>query len=233
MNFVANALLAIGASPIMSLFDKEIRELTRWADALYINTGSLDEGQQSAMRLAAAEAFGSSIPWVLDPVATTASRQRAEFALELIEKFHPSIIRGNASEIRALSALVSGTCSYADVRCGVDSTHEGPAVLEDAKILSRLSGATVAMSGATDFVVTPDTVDTVSGGAAIMSRVTAMGCVASAVCAAFASTEVSGREAAVKALELMKKAGSAAAKLSRGTGSFHVAFLDELSNEGR
>ena len=233
MNFVANALLAIGASPVMSLYDKEIRELVRWADALYINTGCLDDSQQSAMRLAADEAYGRRIPWVLDPVAVSASRQRAEFSLELIEKYRPSIIRGNASEIRALSALVCGTCPYAEVRCGVDSTHDGASVLEDAKELSRQSGATVAMSGPTDFVVTPDSVDTVSGGAAIMSGVTAMGCVASAVCAAFAATEASGREAALKALGLMKKAGAAAAGASRGTGSFQVAFLDELSNECR
>lgn len=233
MNFVANALLAIGASPVMSLYDKEIRELTRWADALYINIGCLDDSQQTAMRLAADEAFERRIPWVLDPVAVAASRQRAELSLELIEKYRPSIIRGNASEIRALSALISGTFPYDEVRCGVDSTHDSSAVLEDAKELSKHSGATVAMSGPTDFVVTPDSVDTVSGGAAIMSEVTAMGCVASALCTAFAATETSGREAAFKALALMKKAGAAAAGVSRGTGSFQVAFLDELSNEYR
>ena len=233
MNFVANALLAAGASPIISLYDREIEELVKGADAVYLNIGTLDDGSCEAMRLAAAKAHGQGIPWVLDPVAVTASAQRATFSLELVKRYAPSIIRGNASEIRALSWLVRDADSYRNIRCGIDSTLDSNDALQDAIALSSATGSTVAMSGKTDYVVSPEGVESVQGGSPLMARVTAMGCVASALCALFAATESSGREAAIKALGLMKKAGYAAGKVAKGPGSFAVEFLDELANESR
>ena len=233
MNFVANAVLAAGASPIVSLYDKEIEELAGKCDSLYINIGCLDDRQQLAMRLAAALSCRKNIPWVLDPVAVAGSRQRAEFALELVNDFKPLVIRGNASEIRALASLVSGKGSYEDVRCGVDSELDSSSVIEDAGALSRACGCTVAMSGKTDYVVTPHSCEALTGGSDLMPLVTAMGCVASALCATFAATGKSGREAAVKALSLMNRAGEKAAGKCGGPGTFPAAFLDELWNECR
>lgn len=233
MNFVANALLAAGASPLMSLYDKEIEELVQEADAVCVNIGTLDDRSVEAMRIAAAKAHELGIPWVLDPVAVTASAQRASLSLELVKRFHPSIIRGNASEIRALSWLVRDADSYRNIRCGIDSTLDSNDVLQDAISLSSATGSTVAMSGKTDYVVSPERVEAIAGGSPLMARVTAMGCVASAMCALSAATEPSGREAAIKALGLMKKAGYAAGKVAKGPGSFAVEFLDELANESR
>ena len=233
MNFVANALLAAGASPLMSLYDKEIEELVQEADAVCVNIGTLDDRSVEAMRLAAAKAHELGIPWVLDPVAIAASAQRASLSLELVKRYNPCIIRGNASEIHALSMLLKNEESYRNVRCGIDSSLESSDVLQDALIISTASGAAVATSGKTDYVVTPDGTDAICGGSPLMSKVTAMGCAASALCALYSVTQPSGREAAIKALGLMKKAGYAAGKVAKGPGSFAVEFLDELSNESR
>lgn len=231
MSFVANALLAAGASPLMSLYDKETEELVKDSDAVYVNIGTLEDCSCEAMRLASAKAHELGIPWILDPVAVTASRQRCKFTLDLIKKCNPYIIRGNASEICSLSKLLIDENSYDSNRCGIDSTIDGFNALQEAKSLSESTGAVVAMSGETDYVVTPEGVEFIKGGSPLMNRITAMGCAASALCAFYAATEPSGREAAIKALRLMKKAGSAAGRAANGPGSFAAVFLDELFNE--
>ena len=57
MNFNANALLAIGASPIMSFYHKEMDDLLRIADSLVINIGCLDDDEIAGMHAAAAAAL--------------------------------------------------------------------------------------------------------------------------------------------------------------------------------
>ena len=55
--------------------------------------------------MAAMAANEASVPWVLDPVAF-ATPYRANVAQELLA-LKPTILRGNASEIMALSGLAS------------------------------------------------------------------------------------------------------------------------------
>ena len=86
MNFNANALLAIGASPIMSFYDKEMDDLMRIADALVINIGCLDDCEIAGMHAAAAAAVKYGKPWVIDPVGVGASSARTSTAVEVITK---------------------------------------------------------------------------------------------------------------------------------------------------
>lgn len=69
MNLSANALLAVGASPIMSSFADELPELILSASSLCINIGCLDNPQILAMNVAADKAHSLSLPWILDPAA--------------------------------------------------------------------------------------------------------------------------------------------------------------------
>ena len=103
MDYSANALLAIGASPLMSFCPEEMEELASRCDSLVINIGCLDSQQIKAMRLAASVFEKRGRKWVLDPVGAGASALRRETALSLTEEFHPSIIRCNASEVIALA----------------------------------------------------------------------------------------------------------------------------------
>ena len=70
MNFNANALLAIGASPIMSFYHKEMDDLLAIASSLVINIGCLDDNEIAGMHAAAAAAQKYGKPWVLDPVVS-------------------------------------------------------------------------------------------------------------------------------------------------------------------
>lgn len=221
MNSTANALLAIGASPVMAHAVEEIEEMARLAQALVLNIGTLSASWIDAMAKAARVASEQGIPIVLDPVGCGATAYRTRAARDLVAAARPSVIRGNASEVRALARSVGGTK-------GVDSLHTPEEAMEDAVALSRSLGCAVSVSGPTDIVVDGDRVARIHNGDPLMTRVTGMGCTASAITGAFLAVEADRFEAAVQAMVTMGVAGELAAAGAAGPGSFQVRFLDTL-----
>lgn len=219
----ANALLAIGASPLMSSEPAEMRDLAAISSALAVNTGCLEERQLEAMELAAAAFSESGKPWVLDPAGAGASRFRTEAAMRLAGDFRPDVIRANASEI---IALAGGRVSSR----GVDSADKAEDALEDAVKLAASLHCIVSLSGRTDYITDGVTVIALANGSPMMGTVTAMGCTASAITAAFLAVETDRLAAAASAMALMGLAGEAAEKVSNGPGSFAIRFRDCLYN---
>nr|MCU0823895.1 hydroxyethylthiazole kinase [Leptospira sp.] len=68
MNNTANALLAIGASPIMAHAIDEVEDMVTICSATVINIGTLSEPWIVSMEKAAAKASSLKKPFVLDPV---------------------------------------------------------------------------------------------------------------------------------------------------------------------
>jgi hydroxyethylthiazole kinase len=221
MNNTANALLAVGASPAMVHAVEEVEEFTAISRALVINIGTLSPRWVDAMRLAAGRARRDGIPWVLDPVGVGATSYRTSVGAELAG-LHPTVIRGNASEIMVLAGSV-GTAGK-----GVDSTHATEAALLPARTLARASGAVVAMTGATDFVTDGERVVAIHNGHPMMARVTGLGCTATAMVGAFIGSNEDTFAATVAALATLGVAGELAAEQSPGPGSLHVQILDAL-----
>lgn len=223
MNNSANALLAIGASPVMAHWYSEMEEMTAIAHALVINIGTLDDAWVASMLKAGQLAKERGIPVVFDPVGAGATSQRTAVALDIIKQCCPKVIRGNASEIMALvDANVKSK--------GVDSSASSQDAVEAAKILARETGAVVVISGATDYITDGVKVNTVEGGNIIMTSVTGMGCTATVLVGAFVAVDVDVMIAATAAMAVMSLAGERAAAISRGSGSMQVNFLDELYN---
>ena len=223
MNNSANALLAIGASPVMAHWVSEMEEMTAIAGALVLNIGTLDDKWIDGMLAAGKAALRRGTPIVLDPVGVGATSQRTEAAMKIIEQCRPTIIRGNASEIMALvDASVKSK--------GVDSSASSDDALESAKSLAVDTGAVVVISGATDYITNGTDVYTVEGGDPIMTTVTGMGCTSTAIVGAFAAVVEDPMIAATAAMAVMSLAGERAAEYSRGNGSMQVNFLDELYN---
>jgi hydroxyethylthiazole kinase len=221
MNTTANALLAIGASPVMAHAVEEVEEMVGFARALVINIGTLSAPWIEAMLKAGKEAHRRKIPIVLDPVGSGATKFRTTTAQKLIQEIHPTIIRGNASEIRSL--LRSGPGAK-----GVDSQHMPDEVADEARALSHSAGCVVSVSGPVDLIVEGDSMARVANGHPMMPRVTGLGCTASAITGAFAAVNPSPFKAAVHAMAVMGIAGEMAADRSAGTGSFQMNFLDAL-----
>jgi hydroxyethylthiazole kinase len=221
MNITANALLAIGASPVMAHAPEEVEEMTSLAKALVINIGTLSISWVNAMIKAGHAANHAGIPIILDPVGSGATRFRTETAHLLLNNTPPAIIRGNASEIRSLVLSERSTK-------GVDSVHTPEETVEAAQFLSGNFRCAVSVSGATDLIVGSGSTIRIMNGHPIMPHITGMGCVATALTGAFAAVNKSYVQAAANAMALMGIAGEMAAERCAGPGSFQVSFLDVL-----
>lgn len=223
MNFTANALLALGASPVMAHALEELPDMVKLANALVVNIGTLSSGWVESMRTAVTLAANYQIPVILDPVGAGATRYRTQCAQVLLQTAPIAVIRGNASEIMALHSDNSATK-------GVDSQHASAAALSAAQALSAQYRCTVSVSGATDYIVAPERLTLIHNGHPLMTRITGMGCSASVITAAFCAVNPDYFTAAVHAMAIMGICGEAAQKSTQGPGSLAVAFLDLLHN---
>lgn len=221
MNNTANALLALGASPVMAHAEEEVTDMVRLAKALVINIGTLSRPWVQAMHQAMLQAKESGVPIVIDPVGAGATRYRTETVLQLLSIASPAIIRGNASEIMAVSGADATTK-------GVDSMASSESALEAARQLSEAYGCVVCVSGEHDQIVEGKQLAVVRNGHPLMPRVTGLGCTASALCGAFLAVNNSAFQAASHAMAVMGIAGELAAKEAQGPGSFQMHFLDVL-----
>ncbi|MGE0116550.1 MAG: hydroxyethylthiazole kinase [Dongiaceae bacterium] len=226
MNSTANALLAFGASPAMAHAAEEVEEFVDLAQALVVNIGTLSPPWVAAMKLAASRAAACGRPWVLDPVGAGATTYRSAVAGDLAGR-KPAVIRGNASEILSLAGAA------ADATRGVDSTQAAEAALEAARALARRTGAVVAVTGAVDYVTDGERTAACHNGHPLMTRVTGMGCTASALVGACLAVEPDPLTAALHGLAILGVAGELAAEHASGPGTLQVDLYDVLANLDR
>jgi hydroxyethylthiazole kinase len=216
----ANALLAVGAAPAMVDEPQEAAEFAAIASAVLVNVGTVHERTAAAMLLAARAAVGAGTPWVLDPVAVGALAFRTRVAAELAD-IGPTVVRGNASEVMALTGAGAGGR-------GVDSTAAADDALEAATALARRIGGVVAVSGAVDLITDGTRTVRVGGGDALLTRTTGAGCALGALVAAYVAVADDPLTGTVAAHAHAGVAAPAAARTAAGPGSFAIAWLDAL-----
>ncbi len=224
MNVTANALLAVGASPVMAHAIEEVSELVQLADALVLNIGTLSPDWLDAMRLAVSGAAARGLPSVLDPVGAGATAFRRRAVATLIDAGPPTIIRGNAAELAAVAAGVS-------TMRGVDSGLSPESAVPAALLVAQRIGGVACISGADDHIVDATGRHAiVSNGYPWMARVTGMGCTASALVGAFAGVQPDAFRATASAMAVLGVAGEIAAEHAAGTGlgTFEPHLLSAL-----
>jgi hydroxyethylthiazole kinase len=207
--FTANMLLALGAVPSMTIAAEEIAAFVARADALLVNLGTLDSERRKACEIAIAEAGEAGAPWVLDPVFVDRSETRAAFAKMLIAR-HPRAIRLNAAEFATLAGAGGDASRFA---------------LDHRTV--------IGLTGATDIVDDGKRRAVIANGDDMMSKVTAMGCAASAfvaACLALDRDAVKGDpwRATGAGLVILSVGGELAAARARGPGSFAVEIIDAI-----
>jgi len=207
-NFTANALLAAGCVPSMTISPEEIGPFVAGAQALLVNLGTFDAERREATRIAVETAAQHKLRWVLDPVFVDRDPPRAAFACELIDHRRPTVVGLNHAEF---SALAGNTPSR-----------------DAAMAYARETRIIVGLSGETDLVTDGERIVSIANGHALMAKVTAMGCAGSAVIAACLAIEPDVVSATVAALVIVGIAGELAAEKSTGPGSFVVAITDAL-----
>ena len=220
-NFTANMLLAVGASPVMLNDAEECSQLLKvCGGGLLVNVGTLSQSQAAVMRCAVDAAQSAGVPWVLDPVAVGLLGFRTEFCRELLS-MHPTLIRGNASEIMALAGETAGGR-------GTDTTEESSAAVQAARKLALQCGCTVLVTGPVDYVTDGARLLALGNGDALMTRVTGVGCAMGALAAACVAAAPDAFTGAAACAAILGLAGERAAARCPHPGSFAAALLDEL-----
>jgi hydroxyethylthiazole kinase len=221
MNNTANALLAVGASPVMAHALPEVPEMTRLSGALVLNIGTLNDEWIAAMSAALETAKAATKPVVLDPVGAGATSYRTEQVQRLLAIHPPTLLRGNASEVMAL-------VDARRLTKGVDSQDASEAALAAAQALHAQYGCVVCISGNPDLIVGGENLLKVFNGHPLMTRVTGLGCTASALCGAFLAVTAEPTMAVAAAMAALGLAGERAEAQAQGPGSLQLHLLDQL-----
>jgi len=221
MNYTANALLAIGASPVMAHAPNEVREMVSFAGALVLNIGTLTDDWVASMVSAGERASEQGTPIILDPVGSGATRLRTSAAKQIIRHTKLSVVRGNASEVLSLQDETSTTK-------GVDAIHTVADAAEAAKTLAGELKTVLAITGPTDLVTDGSRVIQVSNGHPLMGSVTGTGCTATAIIGAFLAVDQDPLQATATALAYFGLAGEVASENASAPGSFMIGMLDAL-----
>ncbi|MFD1770592.1 hydroxyethylthiazole kinase [Sphingobacterium suaedae] len=223
MNNTANALLAVGASPVMVHSPREVQDVVQISQSLVINIGTLSEKWADAMLMAAERANQIGCPWVLDPVGAGISSFRNETLQQLLN-LKPTAIRGNASEIMALDNFSAFSSK------GVDSTADSQDAFVAGQSLQRRYGTQVCISGPTDYIISERAWVEVYNGSGLMTKVTGLGCSASAMIGAFLALRSDPFEEAVAGVSILSLAGQLATDKSNGPGTLQWQLYDTLYN---
>ncbi len=226
VNFVANAQLAVGGSAAMVYLPDEGEFLAAAGGAVYINVGTLQPIHAETLPRTAKACAALKKPWVLDPVAIGIGALRTQ-VLESFKAYPPAIVRGNASEIIALSGLWGLEEVAANNTRGVDSTETVDAARAAAVRMARFTGGAVAVSGVRDLVTDGHHVVYSEGGSHFMEKITGSGCSLGGVAAVYA-TCASPFIAALTATNVYNLAGRRAEAKAQAPASFQVQFIDEL-----
>ena len=250
VNDCANAILAIGASPIMAEELDEVEEIINISDALVINIGTLKHPQIEAMKISSAQANKTNIPITLDPVGVGVSKLRNNTTIDLINNYNISAIRGNITEIKTIAKLFNVT-DETNTAKGVDVCNDDIITKDNLKANEKIIAKTaeklntvILASGPIDILSDGKTTIAIYGGDEMMPLITGSGCMLSSIVGSCigATNPFDGTLLAILA---MNKAGEKArAKVDEenlGTGSFRTLLIDalyktdaeELSNESK
>lgn len=222
MNETANAVLCLGALPIMSHAIEEVEEMVGIAGALVLNIGTLTPDWVDAMELAGKRANERGIPVILDPVGAGATTLRTESSKRLLNNVKVSIVRGNAGELAALIGVSS------EVR-GVESIGAAETAEEIAKRFAKTYNCTAAITGVVDVVSDGNRTAKISNGDAMLAKVVGTGCISNVIVGSFAAVDPDRFSAAVSGLVTLGIAGELAAQESGNKpGTFHVELYNAL-----
>ena len=231
INDCANAILCLGAQPIMAEHPAEAAEITAGADALALNIGNITDARMEAIPLSLSEANLKNIPSILDMVGVGCSTLRQKFIHELLQKNKPTVLKGNLSEWMVFLGQenhVRGVdVSAADQKRSLDD------ILPPLCAYVRQNKVIALISGKTDIVTDGNRAFAIYNGCSLMGRLTGTGCMGSGVVASFLGAAPSEPLASsIAGMCVMGLAGELARKKlapSSGTGTYRTILMDEVS----
>jgi len=224
---VANALLYVGAKPIMAADPREFDALFQQTDSLLLNIGHLSEQRAASLAAAAASARKQEKPTVVDLVGFGISELRNGIGQQLVAE-NPTVVKGNISELRNF-------CQLSSHARGVDGSalDQGEEALEElVEALQRAAKAypqtTFLATGSQDIIVDQQRTWRLTNGVPELDRFTGTGDVVGALIAALLGSGVDTPEAVIAAVSYFNLCGEQAAD-GKGLAAFRQETLNQLS----
>ena len=210
------------ARPIMAEHPLEVAEITQTASALMLNIANITDVRMKSIKTASETAKKYNIPSVLDIVGISCSQLRRNYVHELLDIHIPTVIKGNYSEICALS-----DDEYRSAGVDSHSSATFQKTLDSAVFSARKYNTVILASGKTDIVTDGKKAAYIHNGSPRLAEITGTGCMQGALTAVYLSAS-DGFQSAVTACIVMGICGELAS-CKEGTGSFYTALLDSLS----
>ncbi len=225
VNDVANVILCAGGSPAMVEHPEEAGQFVNFAQALYLNLGTLTAEQEAAMLTASRGAAVKGVPLIIDPVACGVIPRKLEVLAQIRQTGQITLLKGNIAEIKSLAGL------QGQAR-GVDSMDSGEGLEAACRQLAKQENAIVAATGAIDVVASSDQAVQIGNGSPLFQNITGAGCMVAGVMAACIGTP--GADpfvASITGLIAYNIAGERAAACSgENPGTFRQLLFDSLYN---
>ena len=215
INDCANAVLALGAKPIMAEHPLEVENITLMSKSLAVSLANITDARAESIMISGKAACKAGISSVIDLVGVTCSKMRADLAKKYITQCRPAVIKGNVSEIKAVCGMGFDASSGIDVMSYI------------VKNYAAANGCVVMASGETDIISDGKEVYHISNGSSRMADVTGTGCILNCITAVFMSV-TDALTACVLAAAVLGISGELADD-SRGLGTYHIGLIDSLS----
>ena len=226
---VANALLYVGAKPIMAEDEREIKSVIQISSAVLLNIGHLTEKKEACIIKAAKLANTYQKPIVVDAVGIVGLSNRLALVQNLLE-IGVTVVKGNISEMRRLAGLKSSAK-------GVDSAKEDQSLMElkelahALRMLGKMYPQTVFLAtGEQDLVVTNSNCFCLKNGVDSLELFTGTGDVVGALIAGILGSGIKALEATIGAITYFNVCGEKASSvLQQGMESFRIETCNQLS----
>ncbi len=226
---VANALLYVGAKPIMAEDEREIESVIQVSSAVLLNIGHLTEQKESCIIKAVKLANTYQKPLVVDAVGIVGLSNRLALVQRLLD-IGVTVVKGNISEMRRLAGLNSSAK-------GVDSAKEDQSLMElqelaqELRKLAKIYPQTVFLAtGEQDLVVTDSNCFCLKNGVDSLELFTGTGDIVGALIAGVLGSGIEPLEATIGAISYFNVCGEKASKvLQQGMESFRIETCNQLS----
>lgn len=227
INMVANSILFQGAKAICAEHPDEMGDIVKISDSLSVNLGNITDSRIKSIEKALKFANEKNIPVIIDLVGVGASKLRYDFAKKLLENYKFSLIKGNGSEILAISGYESNAKG---IDVGEKDKTNGENIekfIEISKDLCQKYQTSVLITGKTDILVGENKYFLIENGCENLSKITATGCMLTSLISTFLSV-TNPIEASILGLLILEISGEISDRDK--LYSFFVNLMDNISS---
>ena len=223
INDCANATLAIGASPLMSYSYEEVEEVVSISNSVVINIGTMNSSRLELFIKAGKAANKYNKPVILDPVGVFATKTRANFTNELLNKVKFDVIKGNVAEIKYIGGFdVEGK--------GVDSFDEVEDISESIKKIAKKLDCIVVATGKIDIITDGEKLIKINNGTSKLKSVTGTGCMTGSLIGSYIGASEDKLSAAAMGVLTMSLSGEFSDSDNIAIGNFKVSLMNNIFN---